>query len=175
MLGASISPVSAIASERCATYHWVVNLISPSFEHQQAIPAKHTCEGADASPALNWAGAPSSTKSLALICDDPDAPGRTWVHWVIYNIPAGTTELPEGVAKSDTVAGARQGVNDFGKVGYGGPCPPRGHGKHRYFFKLYALKSELDLKPRATKKQVENAMKGQILAQVELVGTYERR
>jgi Raf kinase inhibitor-like YbhB/YbcL family protein len=152
-----------------------MKLTSPSFENQQPIPAKHTGEGADASSALEWEGAPSSTKSFALICDDPDAPGGTWVHWVIYNIPAGTIELPEGVAKSDTVAGAKQGVNDFGKVGYNGPMPPRGAGKHRYFFKLYALKSELDLKPRATKAQLEAAMKGQILAQAELVGTYERR
>ncbi len=155
-----------------------MKLTSPNFEQQQPIPARHTCEGGDLSPALKWDGAPSITKSFALICDDPDAPGRTWVHWVIYNIPAVTTELPENVAKSDapsTVAGAMQGVNDFGKVGYGGPCPPRGHGKHRYFFKLYALKSELDLKPRATKKQLEEMMKGQILAQAELVGTYERQ
>ena len=152
-----------------------MKLTSPSFENQQPVPTKHTGEGADASPALKWEGAPSSTKSFALICDDPDAPGGTWVHWVIYNLPAGTTELPEGVAKSDTAAGARQGVNDFGKVGYGGPMPPRGHGKHRYFFKLYALKSALDLKPRATKKQLEDAMKGQILAQAEWVGTYERK
>jgi Raf kinase inhibitor-like YbhB/YbcL family protein len=152
-----------------------MKLTSPSFEHQHAIPAKHTGEGADASPALKWEGAPSGTKSFALICDDPDAPVGTWVHWVIYNIPPGTTEMPEGVAKSDTVAGARQGVNDFGKVGYNGPMPPRGHGKHRYFFKLYALKSELDLRPRATKKQLEDAMQGQILAQTELVGTYERK
>jgi Raf kinase inhibitor-like YbhB/YbcL family protein len=153
-----------------------MKLTSPSFEDHQPIPKQHTGEGADASPALKWEGAPSSTKSFALICDDPDAPGRTWVHWVIYNIPAGTTELPEGVAKSDTVAGgARQGVNDFGKVGYNGPMPPRGHGKHRYFFKLYALKSMLELPARATKAQLEAAMKGQILAQAELVGTYERR
>ncbi len=153
-----------------------MKLTSPSFQHQQPIPAKHTGEGADVSPALKWEGAPSATKSFALICDDPDAPGGTWVHWVIYNIPAGTTELPEGVAKSDTVlGGARQGVNDFGRVGYGGPMPPRGHGKHRYFFKLYALKSALELPARATKAQLEAAMKGQILAQAELVGTYERR
>jgi Raf kinase inhibitor-like YbhB/YbcL family protein len=152
-----------------------MKLTSPSFENQQPIPAKHTGEGADASPALKWEGAPSSTKSFALICDDPDAPVGTWVHWVIYNIPASTTTLPEGFAKSDTTAGARQGVNDFGKVGYNGPMPPRGHGKHRYFFKVFALKSELDLKPRATKAQVEAAMQGQILAQAELVGTYERR
>ena len=152
-----------------------MKLSGPSFENQQPIPAKHTGEGADVSPALKWEGAPSSTKSFALICDDPDAPGGTWVHWVIYNIPAGTTELPEAVVKSDAVAGAKQGVNDFGKVGYNGPMPPRGAGRHRYFFKLCALKSELDLKPRATKAQLEAAMKGQILAQAELVGTYERR
>jgi Raf kinase inhibitor-like YbhB/YbcL family protein len=154
-----------------------VNFDSPSFEQQQPLPAKHTCEGGDLSPALKWAGAPSSTKSFALIVDDPDAPGRTWVHWVIYNISATATELPENVAKSDapsTVAGAKQGVNDFGKVGYGGPCPPRGHGRHRYVFKLYALKNKLDLK-RPTKAQLESAMQGQILAQAELVGTYERR
>ena len=152
-----------------------MKLTSPSFRTQEPIPAKHTGEGADASPGLEWEGAPSSTKSFALICDDPDAPGGTWVHWVIYNIPAGTTGLSEGVSKSDTGAGARQGVNDFGKVGYNGPMPPRGHGQHRYYFKLYALKTELDLKPRATKSQLEAAMKGQILAEARLVGTYERR
>jgi len=152
-----------------------MKLSRPSFENQQPIPAKHTGEGADASPALKWEGAPSSTKSFALICDDPDAPGGTWVHWVIYNIPAGTTGLSEGVAKSDTGAGARQGVNDFGKVGYNGPMPPRGHGQHRYYFRLYALKTELDLKPRATKAQLEAAMKGQILAEERLIGTYERK
>ena len=151
-----------------------MKLSSPSFENQQPIPKQHTGEGADTSPAFTWEDVPSSTKSLALICDDPDAPGKTWVHWVIYSIPPGTTNLPEGVAKSDTAAGAKQGVNDFGKVGYSGPMPPRGHGKHRYFFKLYALKVELDLK-RPTKMQLEEAMKGQILGQVELVGTYERR
>lgn len=155
-----------------------MKLISLSFENQQPIPFRHTCEGGDLSPALKWEGAPSNTMSFALIGDDPDAPAGTWVHWVIYNIPITVTELPENVAKSDapsTVAGAKQGVNDFGKVGYGGPCPPRGQGKHRYFFKLYALKNELDLKARPTKAQLEAAMKGQILAQVELVGTYERR
>ena len=157
-----------------ATAEAQMKLTNPSFENQQPIPAKYTGEGADVSPALKWEGAPSSTKSFALICDDPDAPAGTWVHWVIFNIPAGTTQLPEGVAKSDTVAGMKQGVNDFGKVGYNGPMPPRGHGKHRYFFKLYALKTELGLK-RPTKAQLEAAMRGQILAQAELVGTYERR
>lgn len=155
-----------------------MKLTSPSFQHQQRIPAKHSCEGADASPALKWEGAPSGTKSFALVCDDPDAPSRTWVHWVIFNLPAATTELPENVTKADTVAalgGAKQGVNDWPRVGYNGPCPPPGHGVHHYHFKLYALKSELDLAPRATKKQLEDAMRGQILAQTELIGTYQRK
>ena len=177
MQGVSLAMIRVIVATvlLAATAEAQMKLTSPSFEKQQSIPVQHTGAGADASPALEWEGAPSSTKSFALIVDDPDAPGQTWVHWVIYNIPASAIELPEGVAKSDTVAGMRQGVNDFGKVGYGGPMPPRGHGKHRYFFKLYALKSELGLKPRATKKQLEDAMKGQILAQTELVGVYERK
>ena len=152
-----------------------MQLTSGTLQPNQPIPTKHTGEGADTSPPLQWTGAPAGTKSFALIGDDPDAPGRTWVHWVIYNIPATTSELPEGVAKTDTVAGAKQGVNDFGKIGYNGPLPPRGHGQHRYFFKLYALSSELDLKPRATKKQLEDAMQGKILAHTDLVGTYERK
>ena len=153
------------------------------------MPAKHSCEGADASPALKWEGAPASTKSFALICDDPDAPGGSWVHWVLYGIPASTTELPENVAKVDGVASvdyevtsqsvvksafANQGMNSFGRVGYGGPCPPRGHGVHHYHFRLYALDTELNLAPRLTRQQLEAAMKGHILAQTELVGTYRR-
>jgi Raf kinase inhibitor-like YbhB/YbcL family protein len=164
--GASVS----IAEEKPMT----LTITSTAFAPEGAIPSLYTCEGKDISPPLAWNGAPAGTKSFALIVDDPDAPGGTWVHWVIYNIPPNTTTLPEGVAKSDTVAGGKQGVNDFGRVGYNGPMPPRGS-KHRYFFKLYALKSELDLKPRATKSQLEAAMKSQILAQAELVGTYERR
>lgn len=158
-------------------------LISPSFGQNQPIPAKHTCEGQDASPALKWEGAPSNTKSFALICDDPDAPGGSWVHWVIYGIPATTTELPENVAKSDTVGGgstqlttgAKQGVNDFGKVGYGGPMPPRGHGVHHYHFRLYALNADPKLAPRVTRQQLDQAIRGQIVWQTELVGTYERK
>lgn len=154
-----------------------LTISSPSFQSDQPIPAKHSCEGDDASPALKWSGAPEGTESFALICDDPDAPGGVWTHWVIYGIPATTSELPEGVAKTDTVAalgGAKQGVNSFGRVGYGGPCPPRGHGAHHYHFKVFALKGAVDLPPRASRSQLERAMRGHILAQGDLVGTYER-
>lgn len=154
-----------------------LTLSSPSFRNNQPMPAKHSCEGEDASPALKWEGAPAGTKNFALIADDPDAPGGSWVHWVMYGIPASTAELPEKVAKTDTVAtpaGAKQGVNDFGKPGYGGPCPPRGHGVHHYHFRLYALDTELNIAPRVTRRQLEAAMKGHILAQTELVGTYQR-
>ena len=152
-------------------------LTSPSFRNNQPIPAKFSCEGEDASPALKWEGAPTGTKSFALIADDPDAPGGTWVHWGAYAIPATMAELPESVAKTDAVAtlgGMKQGMNDFGKVGYGGPCPPRGHGVHHYHFQLFALDAELKLAPRVTRKQLDATMKGHILAQTELVGTYQR-
>jgi Raf kinase inhibitor-like YbhB/YbcL family protein len=152
-------------------------LSSPSFRNNQPMPAKHSCEGEDASPALKWDGAPAGTKSFALICDDPDAPGGTWVHWVIYGMGVSTTELPERVVKTDTVAalgGVKQGMNDFGNSGYGGPCPPRGHGIHHYHFRLYALDAELNLAPRVKRHQLDAAMKGHILAQTELVGTYQR-
>ena len=149
-------------------------LSSPSFQNNQPIPAKHSCEGADVSPALKWDGAPATAKGYALICDDPDAPGGSWVHWVIYGISAGTSALPEGVAKTETVGGMKQGVNDFGKPGFGGPCPPRGHGVHHYHFRLYALDTELNLAPRVKRPQLENAMKGHIVAQTKLIGTYQR-
>lgn len=151
-----------------------LTISSGSFRHNQPIPAKHTCEGADVSPPLKWEGAPAGTKSFALIVDDPDAPGGPWVHWVIYGIAATTGELPEGVAKTDTVGAMKQGVNDFGRVGYGGPCPPRGHGVHHYHFRLYALDAELKLAPRLSRPQLEAAMKGHVVAQTELVGTYQR-
>jgi Raf kinase inhibitor-like YbhB/YbcL family protein len=161
-------------------------LSSPSFQNNQPMPAKYTGEGQDASPALKWEGAPPATKSFALICDDPDAPGGSWVHWVIYNISAPQQALPEGVSKAESVrweisdasgsaaGAARQGMNDFGKVGYGGPMPPRGHGVHHYHFRLFALDTELKLAPRVTRKQLESAMKGHVVAQTELVGTYQR-
>lgn len=137
------------------------------------IPKRFTCDGPDISPALTWAGAPPEAKSLALIVDDPDAPVGTWTHWIIWNIPPGST-LPEGVAKTETLSdGARQGRNDFKRIGYGGPCPPAGK-PHRYFFRLYALDSKLDLQQGASRNELERAMKGHVLSQAELMGRYGR-
>ena len=139
------------------------------------IPAEHTCDGRDASPPLTWSGAPSKTVAFALICDDPDAPVGTWVHWVLYDIPKATVELKGGVAKTKTLAdGSKQGGNDFRKVGYNGPCPPRGPA-HRYYFKLYALDAPTGLAAGATKAEVIEAIEGHVLAQAELIGTYQRR
>jgi Raf kinase inhibitor-like YbhB/YbcL family protein len=152
-----------------------IPLTSSAFTDGASIPPKYTCDGDDISPPLKWSGVPAGTRSLALICDDPDAPGGMWVHWVIYDIPAAVAQLAEGIPAAEvTSAGARQGINDFKRVGYGGPCPPRGNA-HRYFFKLYALDTELSLKPRATKKDLVGAMKGHILAEGQLMGTYKRR
>jgi len=147
---------------------------SDAFKDGDYIPRKHTGQGQDVSPPLSWSGAPQKTKSFALICDDPDAPGRTWVHWVIYNIPADATGLSEAVPKNDRLSdGSMQGMTDFGRIGYGGPMPPPGPA-HRYFFKLYALDSVLDLRPSATKSELLKAMKGHILAQAQLIGLYAR-
>lgn len=149
-------------------------LKSSAFKAKDTIPTQYTCDGADKSPPLSWNAPPQGTKSLALIADDPDAPMGTWVHWVLYDLPADTKELPEGIPKKETLEnGAKQGITDFRKVGYGGPCPPPGPA-HRYFFKLYALDTKLNLPPRATKKDVEKAMQGHILANAELVGLYRR-
>lgn len=147
---------------------------SSAFANGQGIPQKYTCQGTDVSPALKWSEAPQNVKTFALIADDPDAPIGTWVHWVVYDLPANAHDLPEGVAKTDHANGGTQGINDFKKIGYGGPCPPPGK-THRYFFKLYALDTALGLRPGATKQQVEQAMKGHILAQAEVMGTYQRR
>jgi Raf kinase inhibitor-like YbhB/YbcL family protein len=149
-------------------------LKSPAFKAGEAIPREYTCDGRDAAPALAWSDAPAGTKSFALIVDDPDAPDpkapkMTYVHWVLYDIPATETSLPKG---SKTPAAARDGKNDWKKTGYGGPCPPIG--RHRYFFKLYALDALLgDLKTPA-KQQLLDTMKGHVLARAELMGTYER-
>ena len=149
-------------------------LTSTAFQAGGMIPGKFTCDGADVSPALAWSDPPLGTQSFALIMDDPDAPGRTWVHWVLYDLPASARELPEGVPKQNKLeSGALQGNNDFPKIGYGGPCPPPGPA-HRYFFKLYALDAKTGLKPGATKADLEKVMKGHILAQTELVGRYKR-
>jgi len=151
-------------------------LSSSAFAHQGAIPGKYTCEGADLSPPLSWSGLPPGTKSLALIVDDPDAPDpaapkMTWVHWVIYNLPPAAPGLPEGA--SALPAGTLQGMNDWQRTGYGGPCAPIG--RHRYFHKLYALDTVLPDLGRPTKATLEQAMKGHILGQAELVGTYQKR
>ncbi len=152
-----------------------MQLTSSAFNEGAAIPAKHTCDSSNVSPPLKWTGVPDGAKSLALIVDDPDAPSGTWVHWVLYDLPATTTELAEDMPKSQYVAGgAKQGLNDFRHLGYGGPCPPPGK-PHRYFFKLYALDTMLDLKPGLTKKDLEKAMDKHILAQARLMGTYQRK
>ncbi len=149
-------------------------ITSTSFQHEKEIPAKYTCKGADVSPDLAWAGLPDGTKSLVLIADDPDAPGGTWVHWLMWNIPASVHVLHEGMPKDAQLKdGTRQGTNDFGKLGYNGPCPPPG-GPHRYFFRLYALNTTLDLKPGAKRKDLDAAIAGKVLAQTELMGKFKR-
>lgn len=151
-------------------------LTSSAFAPNQTIPAKYTCDGADVSPPLAWKDAPPATKSFALVCDDPDAPVGTWVHWVVWDIPATKHDLPENVSKAPTLDdGTRQGTNDFKRSGYNGPCPPPGHGPHRYFFKLYAVDSVLGIAPGSTKAALEKAITGHTLARAELIGRYERR
>lgn len=149
-------------------------LSSSAFTAGGEIPALHSCEGSDQSPALSWSDAPPGTKSFALIVDDPDAPAGTWVHWVIYDLPGDATQLPAAVPTTETLtSGAKQGLNDFRKVGYGGPCPPPGK-PHRYFFKLYALDAPTTLTPRASKADVLRAIEGHVRGQAELMGTYKR-
>ncbi len=152
-----------------------LKIASEAFTDQGRIPREYTCEGEDVSPALSWDQAPSGTVAWALITDDPDAPKKTWVHWVVYDIPAATNTLPRGVPEGELPGGGMQGKNDFGNLAYGGPCPPPGHGPHHYHFKLYALDRKLALDPGATKEQVLNAMKDHVLAEGELIGVYERK
>jgi len=150
-----------------------IKVKSEAFEEGGMIPKKYTCDGEDASPPLSWTGVPEGTKALALICDDPDAPVGTWVHWVIFNIPPDTIGLSENIPPERVLeSGARQGRNDFGNIGYGGPCPPRG--THRYYFKLYALDKKVDLEPGATKDELLKAMEGHVLAEGRLMGRYKR-
>lgn len=147
---------------------------STSFEEGKTIPKKHTCDGEDVSPQLAWTGVPAGTKSIAVICDDPDAPAGTWVHWVIYNLPGDSTGIEENVPPREVLAGgARQGKNDFRKIGYNGPCPPGG--THRYFFKVYAIDTLLDLPAGAVKAELVRAMEGHVLAQGSVMGTYSRK
>ena len=145
-----------------------LQLVSPAFKHNEFIPEKYTCDGKDINPPLLIENIPSGTKSMALIVDDPDAPAGTWVHWVVWNISPDTKEMKE----SSVPEGAQQGVNDFRKHQYGGPCPPSG--THRYFFKLYALDTMLNLGSKAKKSDIEQAMKGHILEKTELIGRYRR-
>ena len=151
-----------------------LKLTTTAFQPGGTIPKKFTCDGPDASPPLAWTDPPAGTQSFALIMDDPDAPVGTWVHWVLYDLPASARELPEGVPKDNELQnGARQGRNDFRKTGYGGPCPPAGPA-HRYFFKLYALDTSFADLDAATKPALEKAMEGHILAKAELVGTFQK-
>lgn len=151
-----------------------LQLKSFAFSSGGAIPVQYTCDQADISPSLAWNDPPAGTKSFALIADDPDAPKGTWVHWVIYNISTDSRVLAENIPKNDPLPnGIRQGINDFRKIGYGGPCPPPGK-PHRYFFRLYALDTIIALPAGGTKKNLEKAMAGHILANTELMGTYKR-
>lgn len=151
-----------------------IDVTSTSFAEGADIPKQHTGDGKDTSPPLRWSDPPAQTKSFALICDDPDAPRGTWVHWVLFNIPGAARELPEGVPTTESLAdGARQGVSDFGTIGYGGPAPPKGK-PHRYYFKLYALDTALDLPAGTTKQDLLAAMKGHIVAEGQLMGRYRR-
>lgn len=148
-------------------------LLSSAFPEGGTIPQLHTCEGADLSPALEWSGAPANAKSFVLIMDDPDAPAGTWNHWLLWDIPASTHSLPQGFKPGQT---GESGTNDFGKPGYGGPCPPKGHGPHRYFFKLYALDTEsLGLRAGAKRADLDRALRNHIVAEAQYMGRYERR
>jgi Raf kinase inhibitor-like YbhB/YbcL family protein len=154
-----------------------LQITSPAFPAMGSIPKKYTCEGSDTSPPIAWTGAPAGTKTYAFILDDPDAPDpvapqRVWVHWVLYDIPASATALAEGASASGLPAGTKVGKNDWGKTKYGGPCPPKG--RHRYFHKIYALDTALDLPNPPTKDELESAMQGHILGKAELIGTYQK-
>ncbi|HOA72426.1 MAG TPA: YbhB/YbcL family Raf kinase inhibitor-like protein [Phycisphaerae bacterium] len=155
-----------------------IQVHSSAFGPNQPIPRKHTADGLNVSPPLTWNAVPAGAQELVMIVDDPDAPRpQPWVHWLIYNMPATVTRLPEGVPPSQRVPdppGAVQGKNSWGKIGYGGPEPPRGHGVHHYHFKIYALDTRLNLPPGLEKEQLLASMQGHVLAEGELVGTYER-
>lgn len=165
----SIAPSGATGGKAMS-----LKIESSAFTEGGMIAGKFTCDGPDLSPAFRWSGVPEGTKSFALICDDPDAPVGIWVHWVLYDLPATVEGLPEGVATDREMGGGgRQGVNDFGRIGYGGPCPPPGK-PHRYYFKLYALDGKLGLEAGATKKDLLKAAEGHILAEAQLMGRYGR-
>ena len=149
-------------------------IVSSSFSPGEGIPRDFTADGRDVSPVLAWQNVPVGTRTFALICDDPDAPAGTWVHWLIWNLPASARSLPQGVPSARTLPdGSAQGKNDFGRIGWGGPSPPAGK-PHRYFFRLYALKEKLTLPPNASRKELDFAMRGLIIATAEVFGTYKR-
>ncbi|MBN2188133.1 MAG: YbhB/YbcL family Raf kinase inhibitor-like protein [Chitinispirillaceae bacterium] len=151
-----------------------ITIESAAFGQMQPIPPQYTCDGADVSPPLAWSNVPPAAKSMVLIVDDPDAPAGTWVHWVVYDLPATIDSLPENMPKTDTLpTGGKQGRTDFNRVGWNGPCPPGG--THRYFFKIYALDTILNLPAGKTRAEIEKAMKGHLLAKGDLVGTYTRK
>jgi Raf kinase inhibitor-like YbhB/YbcL family protein len=151
-----------------------IQITSAAFDEGGMIPSKYTCDGDDISPPLKWDSVPDGTKSIALISDDPDAPMGTWVHWVLYNLPADKTELPQAFPADDKLPdGTRQGITDFGKTGYGGPCPPSG--THRYYFKIYALNTVIESSEVLNKKSLLKKMEGHILAQGQLMGKYKRQ
>ena len=151
-----------------------MEILSSAFDEGAIIPEKYTCDDIDISPPLKWSSIPEGTKTFAIICDDPDAPMGTWVHWVIYNLSADINELSENIPPSEILTnGAKQGKNDFGKIGYGGPCPPGG--THRYYFKVYALSKELMVESGITKSELLKAMERHILSEGKLMGRYKRR
>ena len=156
----------------CLSVSYALDIESNAFKDGEYIPVKYTCQGQNLSPQLEWSDIPKGVKTFALICDDPDAPYGTWIHWVVYNIPPDVTYLEENASSLNDVI--IQGINDFRQTGYGGPCPPRGK-PHRYFFKLYALSDVLSLEPGATKSELIKAMSGYIIAQAKLVGLYKRK
>lgn len=148
---------------------------SSNFTDGQRLPIDFTCDGKDHSPQLSWGGIPNGVKSFSIICDDPDAPSKTWVHWVVFNIPSRVNAFPEGISASSLAAmGALQGNNDFNRLEWGGACPPKGHGVHHYFFTVYALDTLLDLPEGSSRDQIDKAIEGHIVAQGKLMGTYSR-
>jgi Raf kinase inhibitor-like YbhB/YbcL family protein len=167
--------MTALLSSSAGGATMSLRLTSTAFQDQGEVPSRYTCESTtkpEPSPPLAWSGVPATAKSLALVVDDPDAPQETWTHWVLYNLPSKTTTLPEGTTQATLPRGTREGLNDWQKTGYGGPCPPSG--RHRYVFKIYALDRQLPDLKQPTREQLESAMNGHIVAQGELIGTYAK-
>jgi Raf kinase inhibitor-like YbhB/YbcL family protein len=172
--GVAVCFAGGLQAKKGAMRMDTIVMTSTAFKDKAPIPSAHTCDGADVSPPLTWSSIPAAGKSIVLIVDDPDAPMGTWVHWVVYDLPPSLVSLEENIPKTDTVpGGGKQGRNDFKRVGYNGPCPPGG--THRYFFKIYALDTMLNLPSGKTKQEVEKAMKGHIVGKGELVGTYKKK